>query len=214
MGTFLASSCTMARVQNMSENSTASEPSYEARGVGSSNLPRRTTSTIDWNTIAAFTLGRVSNFYLTKEDVTDMFPITIFPIPKSLYIGICEHAERVRNGLPKSTCRTQRRVINKQLVLHRFWKANEKRCYLCEKVCPHSCITRDHVFPKSEGYSIAGNMMPSCVQCNQDKAHKSPSLSHVRQAVALYKSMDRKFQPAKNKPDSALYLLRQLGVFS
>lgn len=211
MGTSLASSCTMARVQNTTENSAASEPSYEARGVGSSNLSRRT---INWDEIASFAIGRPANFYLSKEDVLELFPFVQFPIPKSVYISICEHAKQLKNGLGKTTRRTQKRSINKRLNLHILWVGNNKCCYLCGTKVPFSQTTRDHVFPKSEGYSLENNTMPACTACNVAKGDVPPTLPQVRHAVALHAALGRSFAPTRGKQDSALTLLTELGVFS
>lgn len=211
MGTSLASSGTMVGVQNTTENSAASDTSYEARGVGSSNLSRRT---IYWDEIASFSIGRPANFYLSKEDVLELFPHITFPIPKTVYISICEHAKQIKNGLGKKTRRSQRRSINNRLNLHTLWGGNNKCCYLCGAKVPFSQTTRDHVFPKSEGYSLENNTMPACTTCNVSKGAVPPTLTQVRHAVALYSALKRPFAPTRGKQDSALSLLTELGVFS
>ena len=217
----LASLSSLLQVQDPTDDSDAIKTSYEARGDGGSNPSRRTKQTlndtgpnIDWAAIARITIYRSPDFYLTKEEVLSMFPTAQFPLPKSVYISICEHAKQTKNGLRTKTRRTQKRTIYKNLQLHKLWIANGKKCYLCGDNVPYSTVTRDHVFPKSEGYDLANNTMPACSRCNSSKGHKYPSLQQVRQAVLTYKRMGGSFRPSRGKRDSAINLLAQLGVFS
>lgn len=167
-----------------------------------------------WPTLEDYRLDTSPDYHLTLEELRELFPTTEFPIPKSVYVSACEHAKLVRNGLRKNTRRTQKKTMNNRLSLFDLWKANGKRCYICEQVVPFSTVNRDHVFPASEGYTLADNMMPACECCNTKKKDDPPTLSQIQQAVDTYEKCGRTFSPKRGKKQStfAVDLLREAGI--
>ena len=73
---------------------------------------------------------------------------------------------------------------------------NGCKCYICGgQLSVQEQFNRDHVFPKSMGFSIGGNMMPAHQPCNQSKDQRLPSLEEVARAVDAYEFAMMPFYP-------------------
>lgn len=68
-------------------------------------------------------------------------------------------------------------------------------CYLCGCELPKRSITKDHVFPRSEGYSIGANMMPAHSLCNLNKGDRFPSIDEIGLAIEAYEAIGKLFNP-------------------
>lgn len=148
------------------------------------------------------------------EAIQKHFPAATFPLPEMVYEKASRYHELASRGnsLSKKQARTKRAAVNRHIRLHNLWLANDKRCYICDERVPFSRVTRDHVFPKSDGFTIEGNMMPACVCCNVNKAAEHPTLAHVKRAAELYEEMGLTFAPTRGKHDFIIGILRELEV--
>lgn len=69
-------------------------------------------------------------------------------------------------------------------------------CYLCGKLFEETdIVTKDHVFPKSTGYALVGNMMPSHSLCNREKGDRAPTLDEINFACVTYEKLGFYFYP-------------------
>ncbi|MBC7661385.1 MAG: HNH endonuclease [Chitinophagaceae bacterium] len=60
----------------------------------------------------------------------------------------------------------------KELKKSRWWQnlIQKTRCYYCQKPISRTEVTMDHVVPISRGgKSTAGNLVPACKSCNEQK---------------------------------------------
>ena len=65
----------------------------------------------------------------------------------------------------------------KELRQSQWWKQKlaEGVCHYCGKKFPSQELTMDHIIPLSRGgRSTKGNIVPSCVDCNQKKKYYTP----------------------------------------
>jgi 5-methylcytosine-specific restriction endonuclease McrA len=76
------------------------------------------------------------------------------------------------------------------------------RCFYCgrfmtatpyiRKVNPHG-FTKDHLFPKSLGFTLSGNTVLSCRPCNHKKENDMPTHAEIKLAMLLYSNMQLPF---------------------
>lgn len=53
--------------------------------------------------------------------------------------------------------------------------------------------TIDHLFPRSLGFSTAGNSVLACRKCNEKKGDRQPTNVEIVRAWELYRDMNRTF---------------------
>lgn len=91
---------------------------------------------------------------------------------------------------------TSRRSLNYQSEnIETLWRALGGCCYICFEKLSRKGITKDHVFPKSEGYSISCNMMPAHFECNSEKGNRFPTLAEIEIAELVHESVGLVFSP-------------------
>ncbi len=69
------------------------------------------------------------------------------------------------------------RAKAKELKKSRWWHNLTQRasCYYCEKILTRAEVTMDHIVPISRGgRSTAGNLVPACKSCNEQKRSLTP----------------------------------------
>jgi hypothetical protein len=81
------------------------------------------------------------------------------------------------------------------IFLQKLLAANDDCCYLCREKLDLSEATKDHVFPKSAGYSIAYNMMPAHQRCNLDKGDRYPTWEEIELSCIVYENIGYVFSP-------------------
>jgi 5-methylcytosine-specific restriction endonuclease McrA len=84
-------------------------------------------------------------------------------------------------------------------------------CYLCGFSLSKKGITKDHVFPRSEGYSIGSNMMPAHSKCNLEKGDRFPTQEEIETAIQAYDSIGRIFNP--HLPNDCKIMTKPLEYF-
>lgn len=81
-----------------------------------------------------------------------------------------------------------------------------------------SSWTKDHLFPKSHGFTLVGNLVFSCASCNNRKADRFPTSQEIIRALTLWRSCFKKSQKhragiirstAEGKPRFKLYMSAQ-----
>lgn len=81
-------------------------------------------------------------------------------------------------------------IRNRNLVLNpshnRLLAAQKGRCFYCGKFM--TSWTKDHLFPRSHGFTLAGNLVFSCESCNNRKADRIPSPHEIIRALTLWRS--------------------------
>lgn len=82
-----------------------------------------------------------------------------------------------------------------QRIIRSLHRALGGCCYICGSNLNVFEITKDHVFPKSQGYSINANMMPAHFDCNNEKADREPTLAEIEISIAAYDSVGCVFDP-------------------
>lgn len=66
-------------------------------------------------------------------------------------------------------------------------------CFYCDKPLTEK-RTRDHLFPRSLGFFLGGNMVIACYKCNQNKGERLPTLQEITKAWRLiYKDRPHRF---------------------
>lgn len=80
-------------------------------------------------------------------------------------------------------------------TLKRLHYAIGGKCYLCGCDLDENEITKDHVFPKSLGYTISYNMMPAHKECNSDKGDRIPTIEEIQLACEAYDAIYMTFAP-------------------
>jgi 5-methylcytosine-specific restriction endonuclease McrA len=80
-------------------------------------------------------------------------------------------------------------------TLRRIHRAIGGKCYLCDCELHEDDMTKDHVFPKSHGYSITRNMMPAHKNCNIAKGDSIPTLQEIEYVSEVYESLFMTFSP-------------------
>lgn len=83
----------------------------------------------------------------------------------------------------------------KKVMRREMWEAQGERCFYCYKKFPLDKITNDHVFPRSLGYALRDNVVAACERCNTHKCSTFPNLFVIWNAVELYESMGKIFEP-------------------
>lgn len=88
-------------------------------------------------------------------------------------------------------------------------------CYICRSELCKSEITKDHVFPKSFGYSIDANMMPAHFDCNNDKANRTPTIEEIELSILAYETLGMPFDPHLKKTviDSKDYMTKHFMYY-
>lgn len=76
-----------------------------------------------------------------------------------------------------------------------LWQAQNKLCFYCGEELDYQKTTRDHVFPKSMGYTRSSNIVISCEPCNISKSNQFPSFEIIEKAITLYNSIGEVFHP-------------------
>ncbi len=81
--------------------------------------------------------------------------------------------------LPRRTVKLNRRNI---------FARDRSHCQYCDKKCPTSELSLDHVVPRSRGGSTAWtNLVCCCVACNVRKGGRTPREAHMRLVTAPVK---------------------------
>lgn len=75
--------------------------------------------------------------------------------------------------------------MNKQAML----LAQDFECFYCRKRMSVASSTRDHLWPKSYGYKLDGNVVLACQKCNCKKGKRLPSVAECQRARRLYRKM-------------------------
>lgn len=71
-----------------------------------------------------------------------------------------------------------------RLNKHNLWCRDKGRCQYCDQALPKTSMTYDHVMPKSRGGKTTwGNIVLSCVSCNQKKGNRTPTEAGMRLAI-------------------------------
>jgi hypothetical protein len=68
----------------------------------------------------------------------------------------------------------------------------QKRCFYCGEFLSRQERTRDHLFPRSHGFKLTGNMVFAHELCNLKKGIRYPTYSEIIQMWFLYKDIKRK----------------------
>lgn len=89
-------------------------------------------------------------------------------------------------------------------ALRRLHKAIGNKCYLCLCDLHEDDITKDHVFPKSLGYTITRNMMPAHKKCNLVKGDRLPTVEEIEFTCNVYDSIYLTFSP-RTIPETKLF---------
>lgn len=112
-------------------------------------------------------------------------------ISKPEYLaGKKSHESKLKNIKPR--LRREFDNIMCQLLI----VGNGHKCYICgEHISVSESFNRDHVFPKSLGFRMGGNMMPAHYHCNQTKDQRVPSVDEVSKAVSSYEFAMLTFSP-------------------
>lgn len=58
-------------------------------------------------------------------------------------------------------------------------------CLYCGQKIEGKDKTKDHLFPQSLGFQITGNLVFSCLKCNQRKANRLPTFEEVLKAFYM-----------------------------
>ena len=65
---------------------------------------------------------------------------------------------------------------NKNKKLENLYKTKGSCCHYCTKNTPFIHITKDHVYPKSSGFTLDNNWVFSCRSCNTKKGNMHPKV--------------------------------------
>lgn len=65
------------------------------------------------------------------------------------------------------------------LSFEKMIKAQNQLCFYCQQFMPVMTITKDHIFPKSFGFIINGNMVLAHQKCNNNKSNRFPTIEEV-----------------------------------
>jgi 5-methylcytosine-specific restriction endonuclease McrA len=84
-------------------------------------------------------------------------------------------------------------------------------CYLCGCPLTKKGITKDHVFPRSEGYSIGSNMMPAHSLCNLEKGDRYPTYEEIELSIQAYEAIGKLFNP--HLPSDCKLMTKPLEFF-
>lgn len=89
-------------------------------------------------------------------------------------------------------------------TLKRLHNAIDGKCYLCMCDLDENDMTKDHVFPKTLGYTITRNMMPAHKKCNLEKGDRLPTVEEIEFACNVYDSIYLTFSP-RTIPESKIF---------
>ncbi len=67
--------------------------------------------------------------------------------------------------------------------------AQDGACFYCSKRLTVNSATRDHLWPKTYGYKLGGNVVLACEKCNRKKGKRLPSIAECQRARRLYQKM-------------------------
>jgi 5-methylcytosine-specific restriction endonuclease McrA len=87
----------------------------------------------------------------------------------SYYILSEEHTDQKRTKKEREKARKLKKT--------QWWltKLNEGICHYCQSKFPPNQLTMDHIVPLARGgRSNPGNIVPACLNCNQDKSLDTP----------------------------------------
>lgn len=68
-------------------------------------------------------------------------------------------------------------------------------CYICGLRLTQAEMNKDHVFPRSGGFSLNGNMMPAHERCNSEKENNYPTFRTIEKIIEVYESIGLTFDP-------------------
>jgi hypothetical protein len=119
----------------------------------------------------------------------DIPPGRLSYLPQALHTLIMWCSENERQFQRK------RKLTYKRANLWHLWEAIGCTCYLCGKHTTFDKLTTDHVFPKSAGYGLMGNVMPACEDCNSDRGNDPLSIKQIEKVCEVYESIGRVFDP-------------------
>jgi 5-methylcytosine-specific restriction endonuclease McrA len=71
-------------------------------------------------------------------------------------------------------------------------RAQKGVCFYCDQHMSLDDMSRDHLFPKSHGFSLQGNLVLAHHRCNSDKANRYPTIAEILKWSALYGRKHRK----------------------
>lgn len=77
----------------------------------------------------------------------------------------------------KPILRTSKFLEN--LSFEKMIKAQNQLCFYCQQFMPVMTITKDHIFPRSFGFIINGNMVLAHQKCNNAKSNRFPTIAEV-----------------------------------
>lgn len=133
--------------------------------------------------------GRI---YLETCSDLGLRPVGYWELPDEL------HARLLSFFKNKNPNAATRKALRKSIVRAHLWIANDHRCYSCGKNITFSEVTRDHVFPKTERFTIYRNLAPCCHDCNQQKDYDWPKPSHIFKAWKIHRRMGWNFNPQRH----------------
>ena len=70
---------------------------------------------------------------------------------------------------------------------------NDNKCYICGLDIDYEDVTKDHVLPKSFGFSKTHNLMPAHLHCNRSKDNRLPTVTELKTAILYYRKTGNKF---------------------
>lgn len=77
------------------------------------------------------------------------------------------------------------------IYLSTLHKRQNGCCFYCNQPFTGK-YTKDHLFPRCKGFTLLGNTVLSCVQCNYEKGGRMPTIQEIVKAVEVYKfNLDR-----------------------
>lgn len=73
--------------------------------------------------------------------------------------------------------------------------AQGNACFYCgRRFNVHNKPTRDHLWPRCAGQSLAANKVFACVKCNRKKGARLPTRSELSRARRLYQSIGQRLR--------------------
>lgn len=107
----------------------------------------------------------------------------------------------------KPVLRSQKLFSMHNIPFVALLKAQNQQCFYCHKHMALSSITKDHLFPKSHGFHLRGNLVLAHRECNQLKANRYPTPAEIMRWVALHKDNAKRMLMIKIKNHKPVFKL-------
>lgn len=80
--------------------------------------------------------------------------------------------------------------IHNMEMIKLLFRQNHK-CFYCNKAIVLETISRDHLFPKCDGFTLKGNLVLAHKRCNSLKGNMYPSVDQIIRWVAIHPKKEK-----------------------